>query len=84
MVNTKKQFTTRQVRASMLGQTLLKAFGTKLGKKHIKSFTSACNMEGFPILNTSGLGSCIVWSKTPQGVSFWGNLNRTLYNKQGK
>ena len=79
---TKKTINTRTVRASAIGQQLMKDLGKKYGKRMIKSVTHVCNQTNrdyqLNIIDSHTLGGAFVFSSTTQGLKYWW----PVYNKQ--
>ena len=76
--------TVRQVRVSVLGRKVRKAFGKKRAKKLYHSIKVAVNTRTYNTLNAADIDIMrfIAWSNTPQGITFWYYLHREFHNAQ--
>lgn len=71
---------TRTVRASVIGQRLMRVFGKKRGKQLIKSLTHAMNNNFYVPrdLSDGRVDGYFYWEDSSQGHEFWYNINNKL------
>jgi hypothetical protein len=65
----------RTVRASVIGQTLMKQFGKKKGKKLVKSLAASHKFISENNLVCSVLTGVINFKSSAQGIVFWWHVD---------
>lgn len=61
----------RYIRRTPLAQRLIKQHG----KGIVKSLVAAIQSDPIPLLRADAVASVFYWRDTPQGSTFWGNID---------